>query len=261
MTCKECIHYDVCDALESNGISKVYPSQCGCYKPKSRFVELPCEMGQTVYRTSGNYCGQKIEIYKGVIDQISIGKDGTFLFWVYGHPLAFTVDDIGKTVFLTKEEAEQFVTDTNVAYKTKGKEQEMREILFRGKTTLDNEWVVGAGVYKSEGYTWIITDDATKTENRGTGSDAINPKTVGQYIGLTDKNGKKIFEGDIVEGLDFTAEDGGYGVVAFDDGAFEVVGSCYNNIVGTFYENYYGKDFEVIGNVHDNPELLKGVQQ
>ena len=49
MTCKECIHYDVCEALEANGISKIYPSQCGCYKPKSRFIELPCEVGQTVW--------------------------------------------------------------------------------------------------------------------------------------------------------------------------------------------------------------------
>lgn len=109
--CKECIHFDVCEALEANGISKIYPSQCGCYKPKSRFIELPCEVGQTVYRTSGNYCGQ--EIYKGVVDQISIGKDGTFLFWVYGHPLAFTVDDFGKTVFLTKEEAEKALAERN----------------------------------------------------------------------------------------------------------------------------------------------------
>ena len=56
-------------------------SVCEYFKPKSRFVELPCEVGQTVWRTSGNYCGQ--EIYEGVVDQISIAKDGKNLFWVY----------------------------------------------------------------------------------------------------------------------------------------------------------------------------------
>lgn len=130
----------------------------------------------------------------------------------------------------------------------------MREILFRGKRADNGEWVDG---------NLFVDDSKDKHEilvgyvNYRIGWKII-PQTVGQYTGLTDKNGTKIFEGDIVEGLDFTAEDGGYGVVTFDDGAFEVDGSCYNNIVGTFYENYYGKDFEVIGNIHDNPELLKG---
>lgn len=126
----------------------------------------------------------------------------------------------------------------------------MREILFRGKRILGKqEWTYGVPFIDHEG-DCIFKTSATKF--------IVDGKTVGQYTGLTDKNGKKIFEGDIVEGLDFTAEDGGYGVVTFDDGAFEIVGSCDNNIIGTFHENYYGKDFEIIGNIHDNPELLKG---
>jgi uncharacterized phage protein (TIGR01671 family) len=79
--------------------------------------------------------------------------------------------------------------------------------------------------------------------------------TLGQYTGLKDSKGNRIFEGDILEGADFTAEDGGFGVVSFEDGAFEVNG---NNITGTFHENYWGKEFEVIGNIYDNPELLDG---
>ena len=43
--------------------------------------------------------------------------------------------------------------------------------------------------------------------------------------------------------------------MSYDDGAFEITG---NNICGTFHENYWGLDFEVIGNIHDNPELLGG---
>ena len=132
----------------------------------------------------------------------------------------------------------------------------MREILFRGK---------------SEKYGWLEGWYCPTTFGRFPPEDAIVPKkdaeegywhpekviseTVGQYTGLTDKNGKKIFEGDIVEGANFTVDDDGYGVVSFDDGAFEVSG---NNITGTFHENYWGAEFEIIGNIHDNPELLKG---
>jgi uncharacterized phage protein (TIGR01671 family) len=128
----------------------------------------------------------------------------------------------------------------------------MREILFRGKSLIDNEWVIGAGVYKSEGYTWIITDDATKTENRGTGSDAIIPETVGQFTGLTDKNGKKIFEGDIIYrdwfgGLTYQ--------VVYDDLYASFFGETTKGDFTTF--NGDGGSFVIIGNIHDNPELLE----
>lgn len=125
----------------------------------------------------------------------------------------------------------------------------MREILFRGKTTRTNLWVYG---HYSTNYGTGRPEIREKAECCFV---EVVPETIGQYTGLTDANGKKIFEGDIVEGGDFTVEDGGYGVVSFDDGAFEVSG---NNIIGTFHENYWGKEFEVIGNIHDNPELLEG---
>lgn len=135
----------------------------------------------------------------------------------------------------------------------------MREILFRGKTLNGNEWIIGAGVYKSEGYTWTITDDVTKTENRGTGSDAIISETIGQFTGLADKNGKQIFEGDIVEPMLVGGTHKGFSwgrqVVVFDRGAFglksrreEITPMC----------NYAANvQFEVFGNIHDNPELLE----
>ena len=146
----------------------------------------------------------------------------------------------------------------------------MREILFRGQTRrfgekvknfagdpMPSNWVYG-GVCCGEGSFSIIYAYMDEEKEIPIEKHVVYTDTIGQYTGLTDKNGKKIFEGDIVEGEDFTAEDGGYGIVTFDEGAFEVVGSCDNNIVGTFHENYYGKDFEIIGNIHDNPELLKG---
>ena len=136
----------------------------------------------------------------------------------------------------------------------------MREILFRGKRLDNGEWVYGSfcmdareqfnGLCGVDGFIRLYDKAKGKMQTY-----EVDRETVGQYTGLKDKNGKRIFEGDIVEGADFTAEDGGYGVVSFDDGAFEIIG---NNCCGTFHENYWGRDFEVIGNVHDNPELLKG---
>lgn len=66
--------------------------------------------------------------------------------------------------------------------------------------------------------------------------------------------GKRIFEGDIVEGVDYDADDG-FGVVCWNDGAFEVGNGSW---CGTFHDNYFGRDFEIIGNIHDKPELLEG---
>lgn len=67
-------------------------------------IVLPCKVGDKVYRTSRNCCEEKI--FEGVVNQINLYKNGEIRFWMYGHPLGFACDDIGKTVFLTKEEAE-----------------------------------------------------------------------------------------------------------------------------------------------------------
>ena len=133
----------------------------------------------------------------------------------------------------------------------------MREILFRGKRIDNGEWVEGGiiqGVphelWQNEGRAFILVFPKYLSKQNLV---EVAPSTVGQYTGLTDKNGKKIFEGDILEGRGYDEEDG-YGVVAWYDGAFEVGNGQW---CGTFHENYGGVEFEILGNIHDNPELLE----
>ncbi len=146
-----------------------------------------------------------------------------------------------------------------------------REILFKGFRPCENgkdrvfindewikgEWIEGNGInqqidvagnkhvyialsIKSRAYPPMTTVEWTE----------VIHETVGQYTGLTDKNGKKIFEGDIV----LTNEDG-TGVVTWDDddGMFTV----NTDTVSLNFGNYWACEFEVIGNIHDNPELIK----
>ena len=105
---KSCV-YTPCDKECSGcGNIEIYDSDIESiadYLLDDGWIRLPYKVGDTVYRTSGNFGGKKI--YKGVIDQIGIYDGIETRFWVHGHPLCFTCADIGKTVFLTKSEAEQ----------------------------------------------------------------------------------------------------------------------------------------------------------
>lgn len=133
----------------------------------------------------------------------------------------------------------------------------MREILFRGKRVDNGEWIKGfyieanhhwhnKGVHKE----WIVKNVIQNGGWCNVGSKyAVIPETVGQYTGLTDENGTKIFEGDIVKwfGKKYT--------VTYKEGRF--IGEKEHFIGVDEYEfiNLYGS-LEVIGNIHDNPELL-----
>lgn len=127
----------------------------------------------------------------------------------------------------------------------------MREILFRGKTP-SGEWVEGD----------YVTDMFTKTPfintNRN-GYEKVLPETVGQYTGLTDKNGKKIFEGDICSFVDFHSgsdmETYCEGVWEYEDCYFYITNRLSCETTDLICEGKF--DGYVIGNIYDNPELLK----
>lgn len=130
----------------------------------------------------------------------------------------------------------------------------MREILFRGKA--GNRWLYGDAHtnYKGKISTIIVPSLCWKTETIETqcaGYFGVNPETIGQYTGLTDKNGKKIFEGDILK-----AHHNDYPyLVSYEECRFKIEDKWGNRIKMTQNAiNWF--EVEVIGNIFDNPELL-----
>ena len=127
----------------------------------------------------------------------------------------------------------------------------MRTIKFRGKDRRTGKWFYG-NLYVKDiyGRTHICT---TKY-----GCFDINPETVGQFTGLMDENGKEIYEGDIVKW-----NNGMLYAVKFWDGMFYAsIEECNEGILGGFplhaLTDYEDRGCEIVGNIHDNTELLKG---
>ena len=142
----------------------------------------------------------------------------------------------------------------------------MREILFRGKRIGNGEWVDG---YLAA-YDLICPNYPEDTSNAMgdyygqtpyVGFVEVDPSTVGQFTGLTDKNGKRIFEGDIVaqNWYDYDEpRDDSFGKVVFCeyDCSFSVMDVNKDGFMPLGRCGSYHWEVEVIGNIHDNPELL-----
>lgn len=128
----------------------------------------------------------------------------------------------------------------------------MREILFRGKRVDDGKWVYGY-CYELEKKPMISS--CVKRE-----AYEIYPETVGQFTGLTDKNGKKIFEGDIVRRFNSKEQEVMRYAVKWNTDCCMFVLICEDTYLGEYdsdFTVFYGEEFEIVGNVHDNPELRK----
>ena len=145
--------------------------------------------------------------------------------------------------------------------------------LYRGKRKDNGKWIEGSLLkvtISGETYYFIFCDDFALDgfDVKALSRAIVDPETIGEYSSLPDKNGKRIFEGDV-----FRVDEDDIAVVVFKDGCFrlEIHGLC-----GTFTESgfdecgggygviecdpidwYYVRDIEVIGNIHDNPELLE----
>jgi uncharacterized phage protein (TIGR01671 family) len=126
--------------------------------------------------------------------------------------------------------------------------EKMREILFRGKREDNGQWIQGD--YQ---HFHIENDIYVYIGRWGEEMRSVKPETIGQFTGLTDKNGKKIFEGDIVKALRICNQEVWTGYVVMWKGCFALKDAKTRNVPAIDLFNVY----EVIGNIHDNPELLE----
>jgi uncharacterized phage protein (TIGR01671 family) len=157
----------------------------------------------------------------------------------------------------------------------------MRQIKFRGKRIDNQQWVYGNLIIGTDGKRVFIIDFANHDTDTYSWHEII-PETVGQYTGLKDKKGNEIYAGDILRGFQKEQSDkeGKYGFVIKEQvhyslGGFKVFGKClqdgYTRNDGELwqfmwcYHGWHGNrdsyyqidDIEIIGNIHDNKELLE----
>lgn len=120
----------------------------------------------------------------------------------------------------------------------------MRKILFRGQSKIDRRWVYGCWDYgwytRAKGYS-IIRDLELGIR------EPVYKETLGQYVGIEDSTGNKIFEGDILKNVF-----GEYGIVEYSDNFFYIRKALVNE-----YSSVCFSSSKVVGNIYDNPELVK----
>ena len=135
----------------------------------------------------------------------------------------------------------------------------MREIKFRGKDSFSNEWRYGNLLIIDEKYHIVekadISEDGHHFRQEGDRPTWIDEATVGQFTGVYDKNGKKIYEGDIVRAsINFHGKERKIKYeVKFDD---DIDNDSFGEPLTMGY-CLFGYDFEVIGNIYENKDLMK----
>lgn len=174
----------------------------------------------------------------------------------------------------------------------------MRDIKFRGKTKINNEWIIGSYFYTDDNKNnpfrrgpfkekhQILFYHASDWNLGGWDFEEVDKETIGQFTGLKDKNDKEIYEGDILHikqyenngyrifGTDvsfpncFTADEckgkllrEGNGAVYFIEGCMCVGDMYISALFGDMRYSFPIFEFEIIGNIYDNPELIKEEQK
>ena len=118
----------------------------------------------------------------------------------------------------------------------------MRKIKFRGRDR-DGKWYFGNLKLREDDPTWAAV-----------AAWVVDPETVGEFTGLQDINGVDIYEGDIIQSVNHLTE---IFEVAMIDGAFRILAEGFKG--EDLYRTLKHDNFKVIGNIHDNPDLLEGV--
>lgn len=142
----------------------------------------------------------------------------------------------------------------------------MREILFRGKRLDNGEWITGHLLKYEDGSARIVPNNTDifcfeKDDSIiQTIAHRVDPKNVGQYTGLSDRNGNRIFEGDIIKYV-VTSDTSWEAIVKWDNDGTRFLGFITGNEPRIMYVGMIDKNNKsvvaVIGNIYDNPELLK----
>ena len=138
----------------------------------------------------------------------------------------------------------------------------MREILFRGQSKRTQNWVIGSLIIQRQESRRIETLEGKrpftnkysiqhKNKNDKYTSCEVIEESIGQFTGQRDRNNSEIFEGDEV----YIIPEDKYGFIKYDLELAKFV-VIYDNIF-TDFENWYGSDLEVIGNIYENPNLLE----
>lgn len=113
--CEDCVFTDACHMWAEDDDADIYASTCGCerYSPKSEWVHLPCKVGDTAYFVTERNApkGTKEHIVETTIEKIGVRKSGMFIKLSVNAMYETSCNSIGKTVFLTLEEAEKALAE------------------------------------------------------------------------------------------------------------------------------------------------------